>query len=134
MSGARYERASSEINATVKNILDFISIISEQSMSENQTRKRRSTSQELRFASSHEDGSSQFEEKESSKGRIDESTPIEDNEFERKAIWCFRYYIFFLMVASTIAAGVITWHLLNQGEEDDYHQEVRAVDSHLPFF
>ncbi|CAJ1960726.1 unnamed protein product [Cylindrotheca closterium] len=91
--------------------------------------KRRSTSQELRFAPSHEEASSLFEVDDSSKGRNSdtEKTTIEDDEFERTAIRCFRFYIFFLMVVSTITAGVITWHFLNQAEEDDFHKEFEVI-------
>lgn len=89
----------------------------------------------VRFMSSQEDRSSQFESPEEfRRGSGTTSTeatssPIEENEFERTAISCFRVFIFLLMVASTISAGVVTLYLLNKEEEDDFRKEVSGLQN-----
>jgi hypothetical protein len=57
----------------------------------------------------------------------DESTQTDlmDDEFEKHAISCLRYFVLFLMVAFTIAAGVTTWKFLKREEQNQFINEVR---------
>ena len=94
--------------------------------------KRKDKKEDVRFMSSVDEASSLFEAPDDRASKTEteassSSSPIEDNEFETKAITCFRGFIFFLMVASTVTAGVVTWYLLNKAEEGDFQQEVSVI-------
>ena len=52
---------------------------------------------------------------------------INENEFERTAIRCFRYFIIILMLSATIAAGVASFNYLNGEEGRDFQKEVRRI-------
>jgi hypothetical protein len=48
-----------------------------------------------------------------------------DDEFEKRAISCLRYFVLFLMVAFTIAAGITSWKFLKREEQNQFINEVR---------
>ena len=50
-----------------------------------------------------------------------------NDEFERSAILCFRYFIVFLMIAGTIAASATSYFYLEGQEDRDMDKEVRCV-------
>ena len=49
-----------------------------------------------------------------------------DAEFERTAISCFRYFIVFLMISGTIAAGVGSYFYFEEQEDAAFEKEVRG--------
>jgi hypothetical protein len=65
----------------------------------------------------------------------DESTQgdaIED-QFEKRAISCLRYFVLFLMVAFTIAAGITSYKFLRREEQKKFINEVRHQSPHVMF-
>ncbi|KAL3926449.1 MAG: hypothetical protein SGBAC_013470, partial [Bacillariaceae sp.] len=57
----------------------------------------------------------------------DETEAINNDEFERVAIKCFRYFVFSLMAAATIAAGITSWYFLNREEGNQFNQEFDVI-------
>ena len=55
---------------------------------------------------------------------------MNENEFERTAIRCFRYFIIILMLSATIAAGVASFNYLHGEEGRDFQKEVRRCDAY----
>ncbi|CAJ1964628.1 unnamed protein product [Cylindrotheca closterium] len=53
--------------------------------------------------------------------------PMNENEFERTAIRCFRYFIIVLMLSATIAAGVASYNYLHGEEGRDFQKEFDIV-------
>ncbi|CAJ1960716.1 unnamed protein product [Cylindrotheca closterium] len=51
------------------------------------------------------------------------AAPMNNDEFERVAIKCFRLFVFALMLAATIAAGFTSWFFLDREESNNFNQE-----------
>eukprot|EP00526_Cylindrotheca_closterium_P003634 CAMPEP_0113617770 /NCGR_PEP_ID=MMETSP0017_2-20120614/8966_1 /TAXON_ID=2856 /ORGANISM="Cylindrotheca closterium" /LENGTH=1245 /DNA_ID=CAMNT_0000527205 /DNA_START=214 /DNA_END=3951 /DNA_ORIENTATION=- /assembly_acc=CAM_ASM_000147 len=60
-------------------------------------------------------------------GSASEDGQMNENEFERTAIRCFRYFIIVLMLSATIAAGVASFNYLHGEEGRDFQKEFDVV-------
>ncbi|CAJ1960722.1 unnamed protein product [Cylindrotheca closterium] len=54
----------------------------------------------------------------------DENATMNNDEFEREAVKCFRYFVFALMLAATITAGITSWFFLDREEMHSFDQEI----------
>ena len=52
---------------------------------------------------------------------------VQDDAIEKAAISCLRFFVLFLMIGSTIGAGVGTWNLLSSEEHNDFDDEVSPL-------
>lgn len=62
--------------------------------------------------------------------QFDPSDPdvvVEDDGIEKAAVSCLRFFVLFLIVGSTIGAGVASWRFLATQEQEDFNKEVSPV-------
>jgi hypothetical protein len=71
-----------------------------------------------------DDDSSFFEEEEEEENPEKEIEGIDD-DFEDKAVSCFRLFVLFILVSGMAAAGASTWYFISNDEADDFQHEVR---------
>lgn len=63
----------------------------------------------------------------SASSQENEAVQMNENEFERTAIRCFRYFIIVLMLSATIAAGLASYNYLHGEEGRDFSKEVCSI-------
>jgi hypothetical protein len=71
-----------------------------------------------------DDESSFFEEEEEEENPEKDTEGIDD-DFEDKAVSCFRLFVLFILVSAMAAAGISTWHFISNDQADDFQHEVR---------
>lgn len=52
-----------------------------------------------------------------------EDNPI-DTDFEDKAVKCFRFFVFFVLVLAMATSGAVTWHFMAEDQSEDFAHEV----------
>ncbi|CAJ1960714.1 unnamed protein product [Cylindrotheca closterium] len=52
---------------------------------------------------------------------------VQDDGIEKAAISCLRFFVLFLMIGSTIGAGVATWKFLSSQEQEDFNKEFDVI-------
>lgn len=50
-----------------------------------------------------------------------------DDDFEDKAVRCFRLFVLFVLVAATAAAGACTYLFISKNQQEDFELEVRIL-------
>jgi hypothetical protein len=50
-----------------------------------------------------------------------------DDDFEDKAVQCFRFFVLFILVSAMAAAGVCTYVFISKDQEDDFAMEVSGT-------
>ena len=48
-----------------------------------------------------------------------------DTDFEDNAVFCFRLFVFLVLLGALIASGVCTWHLMTEEQSQDFVDQVR---------
>lgn len=52
-----------------------------------------------------------------------------DDDFEDKAVACFRFFVLFMLICAMVSAGVATWYYVGRDEEDDFEHQVRLAET-----
>jgi hypothetical protein len=67
------------------------------------------------------------DEEDDVEGGKDDNHSIAPADFEDQAVQCFRYFVLFVLVASTAAAGAATYFFIHNDQQDDFTEDVSKI-------